>query len=295
MKQVKALSLLLLLLGVVLLLWEFQSYRQINQQEADPHDQIPKYQSGEASTAPKQDEKDKRDLTAQHATEDTHDREGPSHAETTLGSGWTLKDVYGQWQNVLQTFFSGIVALFTMLIFKIYRQQRRDHNALERAVILAEELQLKDFKDLQPGSRIESNRSPCLQFCLRNRGRSPAWLLECRVRFHTATELPDLPEYGPEIISLIGQVIPQGRGHYRFVPLEESVLEGKTLAEVENGELFLVAYGFVRYRDVFGRVHELGFGQQFSTLINRLSGSRQQFQVFNVEVAGVTERYNYEK
>jgi len=99
------------------------------------------------------------------------------------------------------------------------------------------------------------------------------------------------PDYGTHTLRLTGQLISQAEHLYRFALLEdERVPHGRipdlTFAMITgSSDIFFVIYGFIKYRDVFGKAHTTAFGRQYSALARSIGA--EQFQVYG------SEAYNY--
>jgi hypothetical protein len=95
----------------------------------------------------------------------------------------------------------------------------------------------------------------------KNFGHSPAWAVALGGSFRAfakPSDLPTEPEYGTtQEISTYSNVFPPGEDQEVLSLALESPESDFT--KVIAGELFWFAYGFIRYRDIFGRIHETRF------------------------------------
>lgn len=249
-----------------------QTSRQINQQHPNTDTQN---SNGNVTISPEAPDQQHQEPRYEKAIDAAH---------ADFCSAYTFLDK----RNHLQLIFDAFVALFTGVLAWTTAQQWRGSTVLERAQLFVEELEVANFF---PASKIEDNRITSLIFCLKNYGRSTAWLIDLNVRFQITdqyNQMPTPPQYFAEPTSLKGEAIPKDGKLYRITYLEQGVLDDDLFKKVESAQRFLVTYGFVRYRDAFNRVREIGFGRQYNVFARKLS-ERSQFQAIKVE------GYNYEK
>ena len=98
---------------------------------------------------------------------------------------------------------------------------------------------------------------------IKNTGETPARLVEEAVCYKHVESLQDIPEqpiYG-DCISCNKLLLVTQDSVATISRLQPNPLLRKTQAvAIRRGKEFLYAYGFIRYLDVFGRIHETGFG-----------------------------------
>lgn len=121
----------------------------------------------------------------------------------------------------------------------------------------------------EKGKNLEDKQVLELHWAIKNVGGTPAILLETKARFHVINIYPSLPEdpvaelsqvpdYGEPII-INERLLAPGDSIGYFTKWERRV-DGKFVEfayPADSGQLWLVAaYGYVRYRDTFGKDHE---------------------------------------
>jgi len=179
------------------------------------------------------------------------------------------------WIDKLNAFSTSIIAVFTILLFVGVVLQVCTSRDIERAWIIA--------TNVDPLKEIEYQRDsgPIMEFSypnnFTNSGRTPARVTKAHVRFHLvpprkdAVDEPDLPEkpdYGPPVIRQIPKdgriVVPQEKFTIvvRFEGSNERpaiMLNRQERDAVYAGTMMLVTYGLIEYRDAFQKPRELRF------------------------------------
>jgi hypothetical protein len=187
----------------------------------------------------------------------------------------------------LQVGFNGILMVFTCMLSIVTVRQFRAFKTLQRGIVIIDDLMIINFK---PESLLPSDRNTIVSFRFRNIGNTPVRLAEYGVRCCVVTHMVEPPDYGAHTISVVGQIIPKDEHLYRFAEIENvhnSRIPDVTFDMISgSSDVFLVVYGFIRYRDIFRKLHITGFGRQYSALA-QLLGDRNQFQPYGGEA------YNY--
>ena len=102
---------------------------------------------------------------------------------------------------------------------------------------------------------------PVVKFKLVNEGASPAFPIETAYKFimlDTIDDvLPEVPDYG-EPVKIDSMPIAASKPRWQHVEYENAIVEAQRVA-VQKGESRLVFYGFVKYKDVFGKDCETRF------------------------------------
>ena len=122
--------------------------------------------------------------------------------------------------------------------------------------------------DLSPNGVHDGRLSHYFNWYCRNVGKTEARLSNVWARFivlHTLAELPVKPDYdAPNGLNYNGEPLqPNSTAQqtiYFTVPLETELPFDEMQAKHRKGELFLYAYGYAKYSDVWGRTHEARFG-----------------------------------
>jgi hypothetical protein len=177
--------------------------------------------------------------------------------------------------NVLMVFFTGIIAAATVtyvvVTCRLLRATKESADAANKnAGALVNSQRAWIMVDANPGARVSvfhvttnsEGESTTVRFPLvcRNEGGTPAWITEKFVRARVVESMP--PLLGLESAS---------DGDFHDISLEPLGV-GKELAFVADvrcsgrvsGEKFVVLFGFVKYRDVFGHGRETRFGYEVS-------------------------------
>jgi len=117
--------------------------------------------------------------------------------------------------------------------------------------------------DVLPGKTPDGHyeNASHVHFTFKNFGNSPAWCITLGGRFKAFAKADDLlgePDYGNiDDIETYGIVLPPGEEREILNITHQGAEE--EFSAVVAGELFWFAYGFFRYRDIFGRTHETRF------------------------------------
>ena len=116
---------------------------------------------------------------------------------------------------------------------------------LERPWIFVQITKMEGWSRAWPAN--EPLMTITLRWYFRNFGRSPAFVLSGTGRLVLIGVLPDVPEYGPEELSL-GLPIPQGLSNHRTAAIALTQQEHQNLLK---GEQLLMFYGMAKYRGTF--------------------------------------------
>jgi hypothetical protein len=148
------------------------------------------------------------------------------------------------WVDHINSFSTGVIAAFTVLMFVVVYRQDQTTKISERAWVVSN----------TPGSPQRSEDKVQVVCKIMNTGRTPAWitLIGSSAQFVKSEEdLPRIPNY--PVTTRFGQrgSVLTPHGH-----TEAGVsFETKRLEYVERGEVILYFYGFVEYRDAFNQTH----------------------------------------
>lgn len=142
------------------------------------------------------------------------------------------------------------------------RAAERNTDALiniERPFLLVTRARYDVLPRTRPDGRSENVSH--VHISSQNSGHSPAWPVTLGGRFKAfakAEDLPQEPDYGAiDEIQTYGIVIPPGEEREILNITHEGAED--EFSAVVTGEMFWFAYGFIRYRDIFGREHETRF------------------------------------
>jgi hypothetical protein len=168
------------------------------------------------------------------------------------------KKVQGRLDSIhLDSVFTGIIALFTILTYFVYREQLRAAKISERAWIVPEVA-----PPIQDGGMISKNFQ--VVFSVVNKGRTPAWVTAIGSKGQLTTPkkgLSEKPEYDwAKPFPAEGTVMPpEGRIEQGF-PLTVTELN-----DINGGVSTLYVFGAVKYRDIYGDKHETQYCYVFRT------------------------------
>ncbi len=155
--------------------------------------------------------------------------------------------------EILNALSTLVVAIFTVVMVQVFRNQSRATKIAERAWIVP---------DAQEPAPYEPDKILRHVILLKNTGRTTAWITAIGSRGKLVTsedKLPQPPEY--DMASPIPKNgTPLAPGGFVERPFWLTSAEA---AQAETGELILYLFGIVRYRDVFGEEHETRFCFQF--------------------------------
>jgi len=153
----------------------------------------------------------------------------------------------------IDSFFTGVIAAFTVLTFWIYRGQLNATKIAERAWMVSNsisELPIYDHLARQPAGKTFP-----LRFLQTNLGRTPAWITAMGSRANLVSQGQNLPI--EPIYDWSGPFPPEGT----VLPPQANIPQGADitlddLSHIDNGDVTLYFYGAVKYRDVFRKKHE---------------------------------------
>jgi hypothetical protein len=103
-----------------------------------------------------------------------------------------------------------------------------------------------------------------IAYSFKNFGTTPAWITDASGLFNKTTDLNNLPPepvYFPTGFTHEAIVAPDSPTSEVTLPLfPNPMLTPDEIRSVERRELFLYAYGIIKYRDIHGREHETRWG-----------------------------------
>jgi hypothetical protein len=184
-----------------------------------------------------------------------------SSVNTDQNSKENRKDPTPDWILVWITGIYTIVSGLTL--WAIWHQNRSTQNA-ERAVLIP---QWDNMVHINPEHKNGDPLSHCFQWTFANWGKGPAFIDEtfAEMALIDAIEsLPTRPKFGKPK-HFMGDPVPPGKAFEPgfYAPMKETRSFEIVEAEYRTGGKILYVYGFVRYRDMFGRPHETRFGLRY--------------------------------
>ena len=171
------------------------------------------------------------------------------------------------WTDRVNAFSTLTIAVFTILLFFGLVVQIRTSRAIERAWVLVDVAwDSEKWTDRKPhvlqgsGTSGDTTGIFALLMC-QNEGKSPAWIDEKRAKFEIVSALPLKPNFesaeflqtGPEPIG-IGNAKP---------PKTRLPWIAEAIGHEQTGKMMII-YGFVKYRDIFGKSRETRFGYRIT-------------------------------
>lgn len=171
------------------------------------------------------------------------------------------------WVDWVNAFSTAVIALFTVIMAATVFFQLRATHRQERAWIAIESIEasteLSHYTLMYPAN-IE------MEYVFRNFGNTPGKLMDSRLIFRLVVQIDDLPshpDYGEKQefpnfpldgVLMVPKVTFQLRQPFQG-PDGTSALSNDDLVAIRDGSKQLVSYGFIRYRDAFGKLHETRF------------------------------------
>lgn len=178
-----------------------------------------------------------------------------------------MNDMVHKVIDVINSFSTVVIAVFTVVMCYVVRNQNRATQIAERAWIVS---------DMEAAPPYEPNQTIRYVCRIRNKGRTPAWITEMGSRGHvvkTENDLLTVPPYdmaGP--FPKKGTPLPPEA----FIP-HPFWLDSAKLEKVEQGELTLYLFGMVKYRDVFDEEHEMRYCYQFKPALGGTDPAMRDF------------------
>ncbi len=171
-----------------------------------------------------------------------------------------------EWLNAISTVVIAIFAVVTSIAIICQVKTARNTNRAWIIVSPANEtpqfgyiLDPKEPKDEDFGK----DKTNVFGVAFKNTGGTPARLIEYSVIYMYIDRLdniPQEPDYG-KIMSFDGLLLVKEDSIGGFTFLKSNPLPTKAqVMAIHRKEAFVYAYGFVSYRDVYGRKHETRFG-----------------------------------
>lgn len=194
---------------------------------------------------------------------DATEKQPASHNESHYGDVAT-------WALVIVGIGGVIAALKTLAIIK------RQTKAIEQqgdALMLADRAWLL----IRPAGfqLVPSNK---FDWVVVNAGRSTAKILEAQVRCRTdisyRMKLPAMPQHNQPILVYGTPIAPNGTLNFfsgfdafdaTYNEVMNAPLTQQNIDDIQKGTADLVAYGYVRYEDAFGKTHETRFCSYYTT------------------------------
>lgn len=173
--------------------------------------------------------------------------------------------VMHDWIDYINACSTAVIAAFTLLLFVGVVWQIRTSKTIERAWVMADvEPDSEKWRDRKlhvlqgSGTSGDSTAIYAVLVCT-NAGKSPAWINETRAKFEIVETLPPTPnfesaEYVEASTIPLGMVEGGAAPHTQRLPWTPTAVGHEELGKMS------VIYGFVRYRDIFKRLHVTTFG-----------------------------------
>ncbi len=127
---------------------------------------------------------------------------------------------------------------------------------------------------------------PTIKYPLENHGQTPAIIIEVCAESLFEASLPDIPEYRENrIYGDLGYIL--GVGDKRAPEFVfKTPITGRVMNDVATGASRLYAFGYVKYEDIFGYIHTVGFCWRYQLIANRfLPEAHKAYNYRNTEQA----------
>jgi hypothetical protein len=154
-------------------------------------------------------------------------------------------NVIPHWVSYLNAVSTAVVALFTVLMWRVYRSVLHATKITERAWLVS------DIGSIEK-TPAEETHQVIVQ--LRNNGKTPAWVTAAGSNGWWVDDkhpLPKTPKYdlmGP--FTKEGQLLPPTAWLSQGFPLQKTQID-----RAVRKEAVLYIFGFIEYRDIFGNQH----------------------------------------
>jgi hypothetical protein len=158
--------------------------------------------------------------------------------------GETAKPVHGI-IDLINAISTAIIAAFTIAMAVFIYNQDRTAKLTNRAWIVA---------DMESPLPYEADKTVRFACRLRNKGQTPAWIIDIGSRsavFESEGQLPKIPQYDRAIQTEEATVMTPDASLPQWF-----WLSSERLRLVESGQLGYWVFGFIRYRDIFDEEHE---------------------------------------
>jgi hypothetical protein len=233
-------------------------------------------QPAQATSSPQQVGRETATNTSQSTQKAGKANSGPAALDKCWETGTdqsesvdqSSEDNISRRSELISAYATLAMAIFTAVTIGVFAFQVRTAHDVERAWIAVASNNYPDV--LNHPQALDGSGLYIFKF--KNHGRTPARLSSSKARFHLINkigELPTVPDYGDQQ-STISNPIPQdGR---IIVPGEEFTVaadfegteEKPGLSAIDtrawrDGNLKLVCYGCIKYRDAFARNHQTRF------------------------------------
>ncbi|MGB8661160.1 MAG: hypothetical protein WCD34_12105 [Candidatus Acidiferrum sp.] len=169
------------------------------------------------------------------------------------------------WIDVLNACSTAFIALFTILLFVGVVWQILTSKTIERAWVMADvEPDSEKWRDRKlhvlegSGTSGDSTAIYAVLVCT-NAGKSPAWISETRAKFEIVDTLPATPNFESAEYIEAG-TIPLGMVEGGAAPHTQRLPWTPTAVGHEESGKISVIYGFVKYKDIFQKIHVTTFG-----------------------------------
>jgi hypothetical protein len=165
-----------------------------------------------------------------------------------------------------------VIALFTVIAAIIFYFQLKTTRNSERAWLMAE----LEWADDRPGKFGWGNGGSVqgattwarLSLNCSNDGKTPAWIVQKRVRMEIVETVPPKPQFPPANLEWefeASEPEPLAPGKRNHPVSFDITCQGKWNFEVETmTDRELIVYGFIKYRDMFQVERETRFGYRFA-------------------------------
>jgi hypothetical protein len=222
--------------------------------------------SNHASQATRQTKKELADSfpVTVYSAVDTPPPNDPSQTIAGNGSG----DPHG-WPEYVNACSTLVIAVFTIALFIGVLVQIWTSRAIERAWVVVdirhEDSQLETTTKI--GDVVDETTSVPLTCISLNGGKSPAWVIEKRIRFEIFENPEAIPKTPPLERTTVFDDVP-----HTVYTREHSVKADMPVAQGRLNERNVgVLYGVVSYRDIFNNIRRTTFGYKVLPVADRLS------------------------
>lgn len=221
----------------------------------------------------------------------------------SLVHGATDLLTFEEWNALIVTFSTVVMAIFTGLLWKLAAGQDHASYTIERAYVT--------LNHLRPGldfgygfinsstNKPKDHREATIRLEIKNHGNTPATITDMSLRYFVGTELPQEPAYIGGTQAVQAYLVKE---HAVTVIRSFSILE-QQWKERATGYAELWVYGYVDYIDDFGKRRRAGYARvydrrQEAVRLDRVEGKLKAAHVYpehdNLQFAA-KRGYNYDR
>jgi hypothetical protein len=118
-----------------------------------------------------------------------------------------------------------------------------------------------------PADEATEPQAVAIAYSYKNYGATPAWITDAWALFFKTTNLNNLPTEPLYFLTTLPNEIPVApdspTAEVNLPLMPNIMLTPDEIRRVERRELFLYAYGIIKYRDIHGRAHETRWGSVY--------------------------------